>query len=184
MVAQQVVGDEDVLARQLLGVDDDGGCADIELGGLGAGAGDRHLVAAAGDVVGGGEPGLVAIDALHARAVGPVDEIDRARALDDARRQLEGAPGDGAVVAGEQRAVGVVAVAGVLGAGHRRHRMDAGAAAQRGLAEAGAIGVGADVGLRSDVAVGGVGDGDGLGLRPGRDCRDRGDAVQAVVDEG
>lgn len=52
------------------------------------------------------EPGLVAIDALHPRAVGPVDEIDRARALDDARRQLEGAPGDGAVVAGDERAVG------------------------------------------------------------------------------
>lgn len=84
------------------------------------------------------EPGLVAIDALHPRAVGPVDEIDRARALDDARRQLEGAPGDGAAVAGDERAVGVVAVLRVLGAGDGGDRVDAGATAQRRLAEAGA----------------------------------------------
>lgn len=38
---------------------DDRGRADVELGGLGAGAGGRHLVAAAGNVIGGGEPGRV-----------------------------------------------------------------------------------------------------------------------------
>ena len=54
MIAQQVVGDDCVLAGQLLGVDDDGGRADVELGGPGAGAGGRHLVAATGNVMRGG----------------------------------------------------------------------------------------------------------------------------------
>lgn len=62
------------------------------------------------------DAGLVGVDALEAGAVGTIGDVDRSQPLDDLRRHAEGAPGDGAAIARGHRAVGIVAVAGGLGA--------------------------------------------------------------------
>ena len=111
----------------------------------------------------------------HALVVHVVGEVLRARALGDRGRLVVGGVGDAAPEPRGLVAVGVVAEGRVNGAVDRRHRVRQRRAGKR-------IGVGADVGLRQQVANGIVGE--QLLRRDVGGHRRRGEAVQGVVGEG
>ena len=163
-------------------LDDHGDAGDVGLVRDGRAA-LHHLVAPARHVIGGRRAGLVEVDALEPRPVRPVGQLDGARILPDERGHVERRPGHRAAVARGEITVVVVAVIGVLRARHRRDRMRAGKAI--GADIAGAVGVGAGVGLRGDIAERVISHRHRCAARALARGRHRrgGHPVQAVIDE-